>query len=215
MLVKSYQRVPRFHWFGWILLILLALLIEEIAFHGFRACFHPFKIPTASMSPTIQGNRKLLDGTRIAGDRIFTEGYAYWFAKPQRGDVVVYKVDGIPEGQRELYRLPPNEFYIKRIIGVPGDVLSIQNGHLYNHGQVLSEPVILAKLEFPDFRFPTQVYLTNPTNDYIVPDGSYFVVGDNTTNGLDSRFYGAISKKEIIGRVSKIYWPLQRVGKIQ
>jgi signal peptidase I len=215
MLVKSYRPVPSFRWFGWILFILLALLIEKMVFYSIRACFHPFKIPTASMSPTIQGNRKLPDGTRVGGDCIFIEGCAYWFAKPQRGDVVAYKVNGIVVDQRELYHLPPNECYIKRIVGIPGDVLSIQNGRLYNHGQALSEPVFFTKLEFPDFQFPSQVYLTSPTNDYAVPDGSYFVIGDNITNSLDSRFYGAISEKGIIGRASKIYWPLQRVGKIQ
>jgi signal peptidase I len=215
MLVKSYRPVPHFRWFGWIIFILLALIIPEIVFHGIRPILRPFKIPTASMSPTIEGNMRRPDGTAISGDHIFVEGYAYWFSKPQRGDIIVFEAKGISEDQRELYRIPQDEFYIKRIVGIPGDVLSIQNRHLYNHGQILSQPTILTKLEFSDWRFPSQVYLANPTNDYIVPDGSYFVVGDNTANSLDSRFYGAIPEKSIIGRVSKIYWPLNRTGKIQ
>ena len=215
MLVKSYRPVPRFRWFGWIIFILLALLVEEAIFHGLHSFYCPFKIPTASMSPTIQGNTKRADGTTVSGDRIFVEGYAYWFAKPQRGDIVAFQAKAIPEEQREMYHMPPDEFYMKRIVGVPGDILSIQNGHLYNHGQILSEPAILAKLEFFDLRFQSQIYLTNPTNDYKVPDGSYFVIGDNTSNSLDSRFYGVVSEKGIIGRASKIYWPLNRAGKIQ
>lgn len=215
MLVKSYRPVPRFRWFGWIIFILLALSVEEAVFHGLRTFFRPFKIPTASMSPTIQGDRKLPGGTRIGGDHIFVEEYAYWFARPQRGDVVVFTAEGVPEDQRELYRIPPGEFYMKRVVGVPGDVLSIQNGHLYNHGQLLSQPAILAKLDFFNLKFPMQAYLTNPTNDYKVPVGSCFVIGDNTSNSLDSRFYGAVAEGKIIGRVSKIYWPANRAGKIQ
>jgi signal peptidase I len=214
MLVKSYRPVPRFRWFGWILFIFIIFLIQEIIFQSLRTSLHPFKIPTGSMSPTIQGSTKRADGTTVSGDRIFVEGYAYWFSKPQRGDIVVFEAKGIPEDQRGQYNIPPNEFYVKRIVGVPGDILSIENGHLYNHGQVLSQPLVLAKLEFFN-PFATQAYLTNPTNSYKVPDGSYFVIGDNTVNSLDSRFYGAVPENSIIGRVSKIYWPLQRAGKVQ
>ena len=215
MLIKSYRPVPRLRWFGWIIFIFLILLIQTAVFRGVRALFRPFKIPTASMSPTIQGNEKLPDGAKIGGERVFVEEYAYWFAKPQRGDVIVFKAGGIAPSQRELFRIPPDEFYLKRVVGVPGDVLSIRNGHLYNHCQILSKPVTLAKLDFSDFQFPSQAYLANPTNDYKVPDGSYFVIGDNTANSLDSRFYGAVNEKEIIGQASKIYWPLNRAGKIQ
>jgi len=214
MLVKSCRPIPRLRWISWVGFIFLFLILEACSF-GVEKLVRPFKIPTASMLPTIQGNRKLPDGTKIGGDHLFIEGYAYWFAKPQRGDIVVYKVDGIQEDKREFYRLPSGEFYVKRIIGVPGDVLSVQNGHLYNRGRLLSEPEILTKLEFSDYHFPNQTYLKNSTGDYTVPDGSCFVVGDNTTNSLDSRFYGPISEKEIIGRVSKIYWPLSRAGKVK
>ncbi|MGH7954212.1 MAG: signal peptidase I [Limisphaerales bacterium] len=214
MLIKSYQPVPRFRWYGWILLIFLTLVIPKAAYRGFITFFRIYKIPTASMSPTIQGNTKRADGTTVSRDHICIERYVYWFSKPQRGDIIVFEAEGISEDQREIYRIPPSEFYVKRIVGIPGDDLSIQNGHLYNHGQILSQPPILAKLEFFN-PFTSQVYLINPTNDYKVPDGCYFVVGDNTINSLDSRFYGAVSQNSIIGRVSKIYWPLDRVGRVQ
>jgi signal peptidase I len=215
MLVKSYRPLPRFRWFGWILFIFLVLLIQGTVYRGIHVFSRPFKMPTSSMSPTIQGSTKRPDGTTVSGDRIFVEEYAYWFNKPQRGDIVVFETKGIPENQRELYRIPPDEFYIKRVVGIPGDVLSIQNGHLYNHGQILRQPPILAKLEFSTRPFTGQTYLVNSTNNYAVPDGSYFVIGDNTTNSLDSRFWGAIPEKDIIGRISKIYWPLNRAGKVQ
>jgi signal peptidase I len=215
MLVKSYRPVPRFRWFGWVLLILLALLIHQAAYHGFRTFFRAMKIPTAAMSPTLFGNRKLPDGTKISGDRVFVETYAYWFNKPQRGDVIVFGASGVWEGQREQWHLPPDESYVKRVIGVPGDVLSVKNGHLYNHGKILSEPESLVRLDFSGQQFPSQLYLKDTTGDYTIPDGHYFVVGDNITNSLDSRYYGTIFGKAIVGKVSKIYWPLQRAGKIE
>jgi signal peptidase I len=219
VLVKSYQPVPKFGRIGLVLFIILVLIIggaiNEITLGIVRNCFRPFKIPTASMSPTLQGNRRLPDGTRVGGDKIFVEGCAYWFSKPQRGDIVAFDAKAISEEEREKFMIPPGEFYVKRIAGIPGDVLSIQNGHLHNHGQILSEPEGLAKLQFTVLKLWSPVYLSNPSNDYTVPDDSYFVVGDNTTNSLDSRYYGAVLGKNIIGKASKIYWPLQRVGKIQ
>lgn len=205
MLVKSYRPVPRLHWLGWIGFVGLFLLLYEAFDFDF---VRPFKMPTGSMSPTLQGNTKRADGTTSGGDRLMVEEYAYWFGKPQRGDIVVFKTDGISS------LLPQNEFYAKRIAGVPGDMLSIQDGHLYNKGQIISEPKGLAKLNFTAPIAPP-IYLTNSLNSYKVSDGSYFVIGDNTTNSFDSRYFGTIPEKNIVGRISKIYWPLQRAGKIQ
>lgn len=193
MLVKSHQSLPRLHWSGWVCFILLFLL-----FVTFNPRFvRPFMMPTSSMSPTIQ-----------KGDRVMVEEYAYWFGEPQRGDIIVFKTDGISS------MVPQNEFYAKRIVGIPSDVLSIQNGHLYNHGQILSGPAGLAKLEFVAL-IANPIYLTNSLDTYKISDGSYFVIGDNTTNSFDSRYFGPIPGKNIIGRISKIYWPFDRAGKIQ
>ncbi|HEY1718048.1 MAG TPA: signal peptidase I [Verrucomicrobiae bacterium] len=205
MLVKSYRPIPHLRWFGWIGFICLFLLLYEASDFDF---VRPFKMPTNSMSPTLQGNTKRADGTTIFGDKVMVEEYAYWFSRPQRGDIIVFKTDGTSS------MLPQNEFFAKRIAGIPGDVLSIQGERLYNHGQIISQPTGLADLKFiPPIASP--VYLANSSSAYKVPDGSYFVVGDNTTNSLDSRYFGVISEKNIIGRISKIYWPLQRAGKIQ
>jgi len=214
MIVKSYRPIPRFRWYGWMFFVFLALVLSEVTFYGFRSFVRPFKMPTSSMSPTIQGNTRRADGTTLGGDRIFVEGYAYWFSKPQRGDIVVFETKAIAEEQRTQFHLPSDEFYIKRVVGLPGDVLSIRNGQLNNHGQALTQPPILAKLVFPDRQYAIQTYLIDSNANFTVPDDSYFVVGDNTTNSLDSRFWGTIPQKGIIGRVSKIWWPLYRAGKV-
>ena len=204
MLFKSYQPVPRFSWLSWVGLICLSLIFYEIPI-PFRA----FIMPTYSMSPTIQGKTKRPDGTTVSGDKVLVAEYAYWFSRPQRGDIIAFKTDGIHQN------VPQNEFYAKRIIGIPGDILSIQNGHLYNHGRILSQPPILAKLEFLNPPLQSQIYLVNSMTNYQVPAGKYFVIGDNVTNSFDSRFFGPIPAENIIGKISKIYWPLARAGKIE
>jgi signal peptidase I len=208
MLVKSCRPIPRLRWISWVGLIFLFLILEACDF-GVKKFIRPFKMPTASMSPTLEGNRKQSDGTEISGDRIFVEGYAYWFSKPQRGDVVVFKTTGISTS------LPENEFYIKRIIGIPGDVLSIQSGRLLNHGQKITDPPALAKLAILNPPVGNQSFLVKATDTFVVSNNCFFVVGDNTTNSYDSRFFGAIPEANIIGKATKIYWPLDRAGKIQ
>lgn len=212
MLVKSYRPIPRFHRVGWIYFVILFLFLSETLYCGIKVFIRPFKMPTASMSPTLEGNRKQADGTTIGGDHIFTEEYAYWLNKPQRGDIVVFKTSGLSTS------LPENEFYIKRVIGIPGDVLSVQDGHLFNHGQRVTEPVLLANLVIlspGQSQLFSQPYLAKATDTFVVSNDCYFVLGDNTTNSFDSRFWGPVPEKNIFGRVSKIYWPLNRVGKIR
>jgi signal peptidase I len=210
MLVQSYEPIPNLGLIGWLGFIVLWICLSIAVAMGMRVFIQPFKIPTGSMWPTFRGDTNKADGTMIDGDRIVIEKFAYWFSKPQRGDIIVFKTANLPSIPLPLQQ----GYYLKRIIGVPGDVLSIQNGHLYNNGKVLSQPPILAKLDFPTPIAPPD-YLQSPTNDYKVPDGCYFVIGDNTTNSYDSRYFGAMPQKSIIGKVSKICWPLARAGIIQ
>ena len=206
VLVKSCQPIPQLRWRGWILFALLLTLSFSI-FPAIKVFIAPFKIPTASMSPTIQGNRKLPDGTTVGGDHLFAEKYAYWFSQPKRGDIVVFKATGLSP------MLPENELYIKRVIGVPGDVLSVQYGQLYNHGQIMANPTIIARLHVQ--ATAGQNFLVEKDATFVVSNGCYFVVGDNSVNSLDSRHWGALPEANIIGKVSKIYWPLERAGKLQ
>jgi signal peptidase I len=206
MLIKSYRPIPRLRWIGWISFIFLFFL--SVTFDP-EIFVRPFTVPTGSMSPTLLGNAKRPDGTTAVGDRIFVEKYAYWFSKPERGDIVVFKTDGISS------MLPENEFFIKRIIGIPGDILSIQDGHLFNHGQPVTEPPSLVKRAILNPPVGTQPYLAKATDTFVVSNDCYFVVGDNTTNSFDSRHWGVLPQINIIGKASKIYWPLDRAGKIQ
>ena len=209
MLVRSYQPIRRLRFSGWAVFISLAVFVHIFLLRGIHVFFRPCTMPTASMFPTIHGETKQSDGTTISGDHFFVEGYAYWLKKPSRGDVIAFKTVDISP------LLPADQIYLKRVVGVPGDVLSIRNGHLFNRDQQILEPAALAKLIVTNPPVGNQPYLAASNDTFKVPEGQYFVIGDNTGNSFDSRFWGTVPEINIIGKVSKIYWPLKRAGKIQ
>jgi signal peptidase I len=145
-------------------------------------------MPTGGMSPAI-----------VPGDHIMMEGLTFLAHKPHRGDVVIFKTDGLP------LSTPPTIF-VKRVAGEPGDRLRISNGQLY----INDVPVTLSNAcgEISYKLPPGAEY----TNEVTVPAGNYYVLGDNSTNSYDSRFWGPVPRKNILGRVWVCYWPPQRVG---
>jgi signal peptidase I len=206
MLVKSYRPIPRLKFSAWCGYILIVALINLFSLDGIHVFFRPFKMVTGSMSPTIHGLSREPDGTTNSGDRVFVEYYAYWLAKPSRGDVVVFRTKGISPS------LPDNQ--IKRVIGIPGDVLSIRDGHLFNDNKRITKPSVLANLVVINPPI-SQPYLATSNDIFKVPSEQYFVIGDNTGNSFDSRFWGTVPRTNIVGKVSKIYWPLNHAGNVQ
>lgn len=146
----------------------------------------PHKIKGNSMEPNFHNAEYLL-----------TDKLTYRFKEPQRGDIVVFK--------------PPvseNDEYIKRIIALPGETISIKDGYYYINGKQLSEEYI------PDsIHTIGKAFLPNNT-EKIVPDGSYFVSGDNREQSSDSRYWGFITKDKITGRAFFVYWPPKSLGTI-
>lgn len=108
--------------------------------------------------------------------------------------------------------LPPATFYVERVAGEPGDRVCISEGKLFvnNKHALLSNSVGQIVYDLPP-----QVALFPPTTELTVPNGCYFVLGDNSTNSFDSRFWGSVPRKNIIGRISFCYWPPQRAGKVK
>lgn len=132
------------------------------------------KVPTGSMISTININDKVI-GFRLS----------YMFSEPKHGDIIMFNA---PDKE--------NTIYIKRIIGVPGDVIKISNNQLYINGELQDEPYIKN-----DWRM-------NPgETEYTVPDNQYFVMGDNRDNSNDSRAWGTIKKKDIIAKAIFRYYP--------
>lgn len=146
--------------------------------------FQPHQVKGNSMLPNFHD-----------GEYILTDKISYRINKPQRGDVVVFKA-------------PRNEEvdYIKRIIGLPEDEISIENNAVYLNGVLLEEKYLPS-----DFATFAGTFLNEGTKVNI-PVDNYFVLGDNRNHSSDSREWGFVSKNEIIGKTFFRYWPLNRFG---
>lgn len=148
--------------------------------------FQPHQVKGKSMEPNFDD-----------GEYILTDKVSYRIGVPKRGDVIVFKA-------------PKNEEvdYIKRIIGLPGDTVNIQNGKVFINGTDINETYLPA-----DFvTFPGS--FLSEGSSATVPDGEFFVLGDNRNHSSDSREWGFITRKEIIGKAFFRYWPFSHFGVI-
>jgi len=118
------------------------------------------------------------------GQLVLVNRARYDFQDPVRGDIIVVRYPGDPE----------SKYYVKRVIGLPGEKVMIQDGKVYINHQLLTERYTDAK--------------TLPNGEYMVPDESFFTMGDNRTVSSDSRVWGAAEKRFIMGRVEVTLWPL-------
>jgi len=152
-----------------------------------------FKIPSESMEPTLEIGDHLLVNKFIYGIKIpFTSINLFSWNSPQRGDVIVF-----------IYPMEPDKDFIKRVIGVGGDTVKIVNKHLYINGVEVPDPhavyrentILLGDEQKPDNFGPVTI-----------PQGSLFVLGDNRDYSLDSRSWGFVSSKDVVGKAFAIYW---------
>lgn len=147
----------------------------------------PRYIPSESMMPTLK-----------VGDRLVIEKVSYNFHPPVTGDIVVFE----PPQQLQRYGYGKNQAFIKRIIGLPGDIIKIEHGIVSINDQPLTENYIA---EPPEYALPTSVK---------IPKDKYFVMGDNRNNSNDSHVWGFLPRKNIIGRAIFRFWPYQRLGPV-
>ena len=152
---------------------------------------HPMTVPTPSMEPTI-----------LVGDRLLIDKFTYRSGyssdsslAPQhvinRGDVVVFK---FPDD--------PQVLYVKRAIGLPGETLQIRNRTVYINGEPLDEPYKVHKEEAHFMSMGAR----NNFGPVTIPDDSYFVMGDNRDDSADSRYFGFLPRKYIVGRPLIVFW---------
>jgi signal peptidase I len=126
-------------------------------------------------------------------DRLLVDKISYRFTDIDRGDVVVFH----PPLNADSRRFD----YVKRVIGLPGDKVEIRDGKVFINDKELIEPYEKEKPE----------YIYGPI---IVPEETYFVMGDNRNESNDSHYWGVLAKKNIVGKVFIRYWPLDRFGKL-
>ena len=144
----------------------------------------PFKIPTGAMTPAVS-----------PGDHILMEGFTYVLRPPRRGDIVVFATKGIPG-------LPQDLSYVKRIAGEPGDQVRILDGQLFINGNLVTLSNRSGEIVYD---LPPGSAASYVNTNVTVQPGSYFVLGDNSMNSLDSRFWGTVPRKNIKGRVGFCY----------
>ena len=141
-----------------------------------------FAIPTGSMIPTLN-----------IGNHLMVNKFIYYFKKPKRGDIIVF-----------VYPVNPKKDFIKRLVGLPGETIEIKDGSVFINGEELKAPKTIAGRHY---------YNEGMYGEGIIkiPDNAYFVMGDNTRNSKDSRFWGFVSKKNLLGKAFFVYWPLTKM----
>jgi len=130
------------------------------------------------------------------GEYLLTNKISYRFNKPQRDDIIVFKAP-----QNEDYD------YIKRIIGLPGERIKLQSGKVFINDQVFDESSYL----------PADIYtqagrFLKEGEEITIPQGKYFVIGDNRPNSSDSRDWGPVPEKNLVGKAWLRYWPINKLG---
>jgi signal peptidase I len=148
-----------------------------------------------------------------AGDHLFVDRFTYNFRKPAHGDLVVFSTTGIQYPQ-----IAPGFLWVKRIVGIPGDTVSIHAPNVLINGKILDEPPIFKEIASGANGYSgyTNAQLLATDKDKIVlGKDEYLVFGDNSQNSLDGRYFGAIKRSNIKGKVVWIYWPFERKGRPQ
>jgi signal peptidase I len=175
-----------------VIAFLLALVIRAFLVQA-------FKIPTGSMRMTLIEGDLILVNKFIYGARIpFTSWRLPALRSPKRGDVIVF-----------IYPEDKKKDFIKRLVGLPGDVVEIKGGSIYINNKPAPEAV------FNQIYYYNRGQLGLAGEKLFVPLDSYFVLGDNSATSKDSRYWGFVPKNNLLGQAMIIYWPPQRIKLIK
>jgi len=164
------------------IVIIALLIVVPIRYFVFQ----PFFVRGQSMEPNF-----------YQGDYLIIDELSYQFRAPQRGEVIVFK-----------YPQDPSQRYIKRIIGLPGEIITIQGGKVFISQDGVNQPL-------EEIGYLLQVVQTSGDMQTILNKEEYFVLGDNRSLSADSRRWGALPEENIIGRVFLRAWPFAALAKIE
>ncbi len=150
-------------------------------------------------------------GAVDTGDQVFVDKFTYNFVKPSRGDVFVFKTDNISMIAADPVTGAP--YYIKRLVGLPGDELRIDPPRLFVNGTPPSGRGFARVMGAQDgYRgyAATGNHMAEPDQTYRVPEKHFFAMGDNSYNSFDSRYWGPVPEENLVGRGLLVYWPFNR-----
>lgn len=159
------------NWGRFALDIIETLVLAVVLFIGINAVSARVRVDGFSMRPTLEN-----------GEFVLVNKTSYRFSEMERGDIIVFH-----------FPLNPEEELIKRVIGLPGDRVMVENSQVYVNGQILNEPYIAQ----------APIY----TGEWTVLDGQLFVLGDNRNNSNDSKDWGLLPAENVVGKAILIYWP--------
>jgi signal peptidase I len=182
----------RSRWGTWLLEWLAVVAVALVLAVGVRTyALQLFYIPSGSMLPTLR-----------VGDRIVVDKLAYRFEPVRRGDVVVFSHPPLePTDYQDL---------VKRVIGLPGERLALSGGEVYVDGRLLEEPWLPQP---PPQTTPSPLDAAySLAHPFTVPNGEYFVMGDDRTDSEDSRYFGPIPRDLIVGKMAFVAWPVDDDG---
>jgi signal peptidase I len=169
---------------------LVLTIVIFFLIHTFVA--QPFRVEQGSMETT------LLPDQYVLVDKLTPRWSAY-----ERGDIVVFEPP-------ESFRTEGGAPLIKRVIGLPGDRVDLQDGHVLVNGTELDEPYLFVRADGD----PGPTRPLDGTTSWVVPDGSVFVLGDHRTVSADSRQFGSIPAAQVLGRAVLRYWPIDTFGSL-
>jgi signal peptidase I len=167
---------------------------------------NPYRIPSSSMEPTLHCARPGPDCEASYSDRVLACRFCYRFWSPRRGDIIVFKTPKLA-----ALRCGAGGTFVKRVIGLPGDTVSEHDdGSIWIRSPgatrffKLKEPYLSASRRLADSQHFGQ--------QWTVPKGEYFMMGDNRPESCDSRAWGSVPRNKLIGTVFFVYWPPDRIG---
>lgn len=163
----------------WVIASLIIQPVIEVTIK--KNILQAYKIPSGAMIPTL-----------LIGDHILVDKFIYKNHEPQRGDIIIFP-----------YPVNPSQDFVKRLIGLEGDTIEIKDKQIYLNGEkyienyiVNSDPNVMPAEKAPRDNF----------GPIVVPNGKYFVMGDNRDNSYDSRFWKFVEKNTVEGKVKSLYW---------
>jgi signal peptidase I len=168
----------------WVKAIIIAIILTTILK---TFVIQAFKIPSGSMIPTL-----------LPGDRIFVNKFVLDFRDPKRWEVIVFKY---PDDKKKDF--------IKRVIAVGGEEVEIRSGQIFIDSKLVKTPEVLDGIYYYN-----QEPYGGTNQPFTIPENSFYVLGDNSMSSRDSRYWGFVPKKDLVGSAIFRWWPPRRFGKL-
>ncbi len=194
--MKLDKKLWDYLWEEWIKPILIAAVLALFI----RTFFiQPFKIPSSSMYPTLQPGDRIFVNKLLYGPKIpFTKYRLPGLRQPKLGDIVVF-----------ISPIESNKYLVKRFIAGENEAIHIESGNILLDGEKIK------KQPFGNFFYYNRGEYGADDKTVNVPEGYFFVLGDNSANSMDSRYWGFVPEENLIGRAFIIHWPIKRIRLIR